>query len=86
MPGVSFLHSADVVNGPIVLCFPVRVPSQYEESRKVRSKPQRANDKDEFGVADLRRIEETSNCFEDDGEAEGNEEDGIEESAKNLCS
>jgi len=60
--------------------------SQNEKACKIRSKTQRTDYKDEHGIADLRRIDETCNSFKDDGEAKGDEEYGVEKCAQNLRS
>jgi competence protein ComGC len=67
----------------VIVFVPVRVSmaSQNEEANEVGEEPSRTNNQDEFGVADLGRFHESCQGFENDGYAEGDEEDGIEESA-----
>ena len=64
----------------------VSMSAQDEESDNIREQAQGANDKDELRVQDFWRIQESGDSFEDDGEAQCDQEDGIEEGAENLCS
>ena len=62
------------------------VAAQDEETDEVGKETGATNDKDELGVFDLRRLDESCDGFEDDGYAKGDKEDGVEESTKNFGS
>lgn len=64
----------------------VGVAAEDKKSDKVGGKAEGADDKDKLGVVNLGRVEESGDGLEDDGDAESNQEDGVEESTQNLCS
>lgn len=55
------------------------VAAENKEADKVRKETGAANNEHELGVVDLGRLNESGQGFEDDGDAEGDEEDGVEE-------
>lgn len=55
------------------------VAAENKESDKVGKETGAANNEHELGVVDLGRLNESGQGFEDDGDAEGDEEDGVEE-------
>lgn len=62
----------------------VTVAAQDEEANEVGKEAGASHDEDEFGLVDLGRLDETGEGFEDDGNAERDEEDGVEEGTKNF--
>lgn len=63
----------------------VSMSAQDEESDNVREEAQGTNDEDKLRVEDFGRVDKSGNCFEDDGETQCDQEDGIEEGSKDLC-
>jgi hypothetical protein len=59
----------------------VPMPSENDEPSQVRGESQAADNQNQLGVPNLWRVEESCERFEDDGYAEGDEEDGVEEGA-----
>ena len=59
--------------------------AQNEESNTIREQAQGTDDEDQLRVQDFRRIQESGYGFENDGEAQCDQEDGIEEGAEDLC-
>lgn len=55
------------------------VATENEETDKVGKETGATNNEHELGVVDLRRLNESGQGFEDDGDAERDEEDGVEE-------
>lgn len=55
------------------------VAAENKEADKVGKETGAANNEHELGVVDLWRFNESGQGFEDDGDAEGDEEDGVEE-------
>jgi hypothetical protein len=70
----------------VVTPWAVRVPmsSENDEPSQVRGESQTADNQNQLGVPNLWRVKEPCKRFEDDGYAEGDEEDGVEEGAQNL--
>lgn len=58
----------------------VTMATEDKETDEVREETSGTHDKHELGVADLRGFDESGKGFEDDGNAEGDKEDGVEES------
>lgn len=55
------------------------VAAENKEADKVGKETGAADNEHELGVVDLGRLNESGQGFEDDGDAEGDEEDGVEE-------
>lgn len=76
-----------VVTGVIMIVV-VRVAmamaAENEETNKVGEQSCGTNNEDELGVLNLGRVDESSEGFKDDGDAKGDEKDGIEECSENL--
>lgn len=62
----------------------VAVAAQNPEAHEVRCKAKAANNKHNLGVADVRRIEEALDGFENDGDAETDEESRVEEGTEDF--
>lgn len=77
--------SVSVVVALLLSAVRMTVSSKYHKSDQVRGEAEAANNQDDLRVRNLGRVEEARNCFENDGDAEGDQEDGIEEGAQNLC-
>lgn len=60
--------------------------AQNEESNDVRGKAKGTDNEDKLRVEDFRRVEESCDSFEDDGQTQCNQEDGVEEGTEDLCS
>lgn len=69
-----------------VICVSVRVamPAEHYEADEVGKQAGTSNDEYELRVADVGGFDESSDGFENDGNAESDEEDGVEEGAENL--
>jgi hypothetical protein len=80
--GVRMLVLVAVFVFPMAVFTAMRVPmsSKDTEAGQVRSQSQAADNQDELRVSNLGRFDESGESFEDDGHAEGDEEDGVEES------
>lgn len=70
----------------VVPARPVRVAmtTENEEADEVGQEAGRANDEHKLGVVDLGRLNESGQGFEDDRDAEGDEENGIEEGTQDF--
>lgn len=62
----------------------VTVAAEDKESDEVGEEASGTDDKHQLGVADLRGLDESGQGFEDNGNAEGDEEDGVEEGTEDL--
>lgn len=60
--------------------------TEDEEADEVREETGTADGENEDGVADLWRLDETGESLENDRDAEGDEEDGVEKGTKDLGS
>lgn len=65
----------------------VRMPvaAKHHEADEVRGEPEAANNEDELWVGNLGGLEESGDGLEDDGDAERDQEYGVEEGAEDLC-
>jgi len=59
----------------------VPVPAEDSKAEEVGDEAQRADDEDELRVCDLGRFDKTGDGLEDDGDAEGDEEDRVKKGA-----
>lgn len=62
----------------------VAVTAEDDEAKQVREETSAAYNEDEFGVVDLGWFDESCEGLEDNGDAERDEEDGVEEGTENL--
>lgn len=69
-----------------VVPWPMRVAmsSKNDKSSQVRCQPEAADYQDQLRISNLWRVEESCKRFEDNGYAERNEEDGVEEGAQDF--
>jgi len=72
--------------GVITRAMRVAMPIQDKISNNVRGESNRTNNQDQHGVSDLRRVDESRNRLEDNGDAKGDQENGVEECAEDLSS
>lgn len=63
----------------------VAVFVEQEEADDVGQQAAGADSQDQLGVGDDRRTEHSLECLDEDGEAQGNEEDRIDEGAQDFC-
>lgn len=70
---------AVLVSVPVIVSM-----AKNHKANKVRSKTAAADDQDDLRVGDLRRVNESCDRLENDGDAKSNQEDGVEEATKNL--
>lgn len=63
----------------------VAMAAEDKETDKVGEQAGRTNNEHELGVIDLGGFDESGQCFEDDGNTEGDKENGVEKGTKNLC-
>lgn len=88
----TLLRSMDVIMGMVMImvvvsvAVAVTVPSKDEEANKVGEQTGGTDDQNKLRVGNFRRFDKTSQGFEDDGNAKGDEEDCIEECAQNFGS
>lgn len=57
----------------------MRMVMEKQQSHEIRKEAETANDEDEFGVLDFLRFDETLDGFEEDGHAQCDEEDAVDE-------
>ena len=60
----------------------VSVVVEQEQAEDVGGKTEAADDQDELGLVDLLRLDETLNGFKEDGQAQGDEEDAVDEGSE----
>jgi hypothetical protein len=77
VPIIMTVHVFTVSMFPRSVRMPM--PSKNNKSGQVRREAQAADNQDKLGVADLGRVDEPGEGFEDDGYAKGDEEYGVEE-------
>lgn len=72
----------------VVMVVPMVVPvsSQDDKAQQVGEEAGAAHDQDKLGVVDFGRFDEARQGFKNDGDAESNQEDGVEEGTENLGS
>lgn len=70
----------------MVVAVAVAVASEDHEANKVRCQAEATDDKHNLGVFDIGGIKEPRDSFENDGDAESDQEDGVEESSQNFGS
>lgn len=58
---------------------------KQHETDNVRGKTEGSDDQDELGLRYLLRLYESLNSFEEDGQAESDQEDAVDESTERLC-
>lgn len=75
-----------VIVAMVVSSMPMSMATQDDETDKVGEETGATDDEDELGVLDLGRLDESGDGFEDDGDAEGDKEDGVEKGTENLGS
>jgi hypothetical protein len=63
----------------VVIAMRVSVPAEHEEAHKIGEQASRANDENELWVLDFGRVDKSGDGFKNNGDAEGNEENGVEE-------
>ncbi|GKT41798.1 uncharacterized protein ColSpa_01978 [Colletotrichum spaethianum] len=68
----------------VIAAVGVAVAAEDKEADEVRGETEGTDDENQLGVIDLGRVEESGNGFENDGDAECDEEDGVEEGTENL--
>lgn len=64
----------------------VSMTTEDKEADQVGEEAGAANSKDKLGVADLRGLDKTSQRLKDNRDAQGDQEDGIEEGSKDFSS
>ena len=63
----------------LVSTMTVTVVVKEEEPDDVGCEPEGAHDENDLGLGDFLRLDESLDGFEEDGEAEGDEEDAVDE-------
>jgi hypothetical protein len=70
----------------IAVAMAVAVVVEEEQSNDVGCKAERANNEDDLGVGDFLGLDKALNGFKEDGKAEGDEEDAIDECTQGFGS
>jgi uncharacterized membrane protein len=76
---VAFMVMAFVIMVVVVIAMRVSVAAEHEETNKVGEQAGRANDENELRVLDFGRVDKSGDGFENNGDAQSNEENGVEE-------